>query len=386
MKQLLSALLLFPLIAFSQTITFDLANQKPITTKIGACLYESDSEKFPIWQDAAVAIGFQTYYYSGQSPYNMNPANREALQTLLAATGAELIAEYPFGMPLEYLDYLITLNPKVIQLARERLDIPAEEYIAWCNPAINYAPEMNFSYNGGDIWRIAPRTFLRNIAIRDQPDSFDVQQYNHLSPDRVVFTNNQNDNALLIDGFFNFMLPKDLADFKSFFPGRKQNIIQWHNEDYPIFKLSDALNNYAVGKRVEFVLNNTDNYSYLFWMEMKNLFQGQYTNRRYDHLKRVVPLFEYHYVIPVTIDIPGVTVTGFSTGNEFALLIINNTSTKHTITKSNIDIGGNTIVGNFSRDCGWAQSWNSALQQEITEQRNIIVRKNCVEVITFGVQ
>jgi hypothetical protein len=251
-----------------------------------------------------------------------------------------------------------------------------------------YAPNREYSWDCGLVYKTAPTTTTRNSAIAAEPvPPVMGRQYHQISPDRIQFTTDPLDNVAKLDSYFNVLLPQQLEDFGTLLPNlTKMNIAQWSNADWTTQQLNAAVENYAIGKMAEFSLQNTDKYAYLFFMELRNIVKQGGTKPIFESMKRIIPCYKYAYVVPAVIDIPGCTATGFADGNNnFALLIINKTSTAHTILPQSITIPGKTIVGSFERNTGWAGTWAGLLRNEIVTESDILIRKNSVSLVTFTV-
>ncbi len=384
----------------SSDVVFDTAGKKLIETKIGANIFESEVNQMASWVTRANQVAFQTYYYTPVNA-NMNNGNATLVNNFLSAVSADVGVYYPIqndavqlAFPT-FLDWLIaTFNPTFIQLDQETITIKDRPEPSWTNAIYIARCQQVFGYTGvpcswdcGLMYKTNGATIARNNAIAplSSPPSRG-RQYEQLQDLNTYSATDQIYNLNLLNNYFGNLLPTYLAQFYSTLPNlTKEIILQWQNADFddPI-KLPDALDNFAIGKMVEFTLANTESFEYLFWMQASNLFHGT-LKREFTSLVRVVPCFKFTYTMSVAIPLDGCTAQGFSDGaNSFCILINNQSGNSHTILSTDISIPTKTVSGNFTRNTGYATSWNGAMiNDDAISEADITVRPYSVSVVTF---
>lgn len=380
-------------------IQFDFPNQKPITTKIGANIFERRSENFNSFQAKAAELGFQILYWNPEKPYIIIPEHHEALQNLLTASGSKLGLRHPLHEDPDFLwlGTMLLLEPEVIQLGQENLDVENSLYLSLCNSVMDYVEwsvpnqQVAFSLFPGFTYRLGQivKDRLRFIADPANLVATDIAMDYHQLDDRVTLTEDQASNIPLIDQYCDTILPQDFIDFYHWLPNMKTKLVgQWWNFD-PNNKtrpqLSPAAANYALTRVASFVLNNTDKYSYLFYMELASLFRNE---AEFQSMKRIINCFKNDFVIPVTTDLEGVKIVGFSTGeHDLSMLITNNSPNTYKQKRQDI-FAGNRIIGDFpfSRSSGYAETWDSEVVNDSTNERAVNIPKHSASVIKFVTQ
>lgn len=382
----------------SNSVVFDTASQKLVETKIGSNIFETDVSQFALWIPNSQEIAFQIYYYTPiRGSGVMDEGTATLVNNFLSAVGVSMgiiywiredsiVAAFP-----TYLDWLVArFNPEFIQLDQEALSVPGLTnaiYIARSRQVQAHIPLIPLSWDTGLIYRNNADTISRNTALSTEAAPPDIgRQYHQVSPDRItVDPVDQDYNLILLNNYFNNMLPADRALFFATLPNlTQQSIAQWQNNDAYTTQLSVPLNNWAIGRMAEYILSNTEFFAYLIFMQHSSLVAKTPPKPPFTSVKRIVPAFKFQWTMPVSIPITGCTGVAFWDGaNGFALLINNQTSVETIILAADIVIPTKIVAGNFIRDSGFADTWTSTQQNEIVSEPNITVRKYSVNMITF---
>lgn len=383
----------------SSSVVFDTASQKTIETEIGANIFASNISSLSSWTPLATTLALQTYYYTLGSPTITN-STANTLNTFLSTVGATLAMYYPiqsssvaadFPTLLDRMTSLFTIA--LIQLDQESqggTSLTNAEYISRSKQVMGHVPAIKASWDTAPIWKSNPSgvSYQRNLALKPLTDTDWGRQYEQISPDAIVFDPvDQDYNLTLLNNYFNVTLPGYMTSYFGMLTNiTKEVILQWHNNDTGQTQLGDALDNWAIGEMARFTLQNTEKFAYLFWMTMGNLISGgtPTAQREYDSIKRIVPAFKFSHTMPVTMPFDGCAAQAFWNGTSgYGLLITNQKSFEHTVVAGDISIPLKVVSSDFTKDSGYADSWTSAVQNEVVVSPSILIRKNSINMVTF---
>lgn len=214
----------------------------------------------------------------------------------------------------------------------------------------------------------------------------DCRQYIHIHPDIVHFTGNMTSNFALLETYFGTTLPGFLTDFVAFYPKMEHEaIIQFHVEDLAQTQYVSPypLGNWAIGKVAEFILTNTDKFSYVAWMQFLNLIDDDYDpEAEFYSYQRVIPLFDFSRMCPYDFKIDGVTGLRVSKSDGSRALLINNSTSSSYVISHNSIFGA---IGNFTRSTGWGESWGGEnLYDDGVIETDILVRPYSSSVVYYN--
>lgn len=380
----------------TSTVNFQTGAAQAVQTKIGADLIETDIAKIPSLQSAAVALQLQVLYWFTlhSDPNLMDNALALKVNNLATAMGTDKIVFYPVSKittpPFTKLYWLISvLDPVAVALDAESQVSDATPYKTKTAAAIGFINGIDSSIkkilDDALVYRTNATSLNWNTQLAPVTGTPIGRQYIQLS-DQISFTTDMASNLVKYNSYRNTTFFTDLTNFLSRLPNQtKKAITQWHTEDTGASFVSDKpLGNYIIGDTIRLILSNTNHFEYLIWMTLGNLIKNGVPEPEYNSIKRFVPAFKFANVMPVTIPFAGCDALGFSNGaNSFGLLIVNQRSVEHTILASDIGITGKTVSGNFTRDSGFAATWDAAQQNEVVSEAAITVKKNSANWITF---
>lgn len=314
--------------------------------------------------------------------------------TLIDSPG-DIIANIETGTLDELIWKIERANSKRVTLGLESISVmtPAE-YVAkasaWIPTLRATFPKLIIGVAAGLIYKRIKKNQEFNDALK--PLDFDEARLYLQMGDRITFTTDAVKNLEAIENYFGSLLPQDIADFKTQFPGK--NIAAWqiniedNRDDGTVQHVNKtSMGAYAIGRMYEFLIKNQDIISYGSWMSQSNLINiSNQPDANYKALEVIGRCFSKdrsYEVCDLEIkNMPNVSGIALNDGINYCLFL--NSKDSATVVVDKLKVNGTVINPSLDTKAVWGTDWKTVGSSYTTLSSDLLLNPRSVQTLIFS--